>query len=375
MPEQRVRRSALSRRMFLKVGFGATALVAAGGLASCKQVQQITGAGTPVKIVWAGQGGAYMEAVKKYLWEPFQTKHNVTIEFVATSTTTTLARLRAEKGAPTLDFLGTGEGVAVTMRIEGLVDKMDEKLVPNLKNVLQPFINAEGYPPQAAAIANVIYYNADNVKTPPTSWADLWNPAYKGKVSYPDIQNTTGLHMLLMAAKIAHGDTSQNTGERLVDDQAFQKMKDLLPNTYTIWGIQTSFDSMASLKSGDVWLAVDGLVGQRKTVLSMPGTPIKAMIAPKEGIPNSPLSLCIVHGHHAPADLLNELIDDHLTKDVQLGVADLSDFVPTIDIQMPPELSLLPKPTAMLKTDWKYVNDNRPAWTDRWNKEILAAKS
>jgi len=348
-------------------------LAIAGGVTSCQQIAQITNRG-PIKITWAGQGAAYMMAVQKYLWEPFQKANNVQIEFVASPTTTTLARLRAEKGAPTFDFLATGEGVSVTMRIEGLVDKMDALNVPNLANVPPAFRNDQGYPPQGAAIANVIYYNSNFVKNPPTSWADLWRPEFKGKVTFPDIQNTTGLHLLLMAAKIAQGDTTINSGEQFVNDKAFAKMKELLPNTYTIWGFQTSFDGMASLKSGEVWLAVDGLAGQRKTVLEVPGTPIRALVNPTEGIPNSPLTLGIVTGHKAPTDLLTKLINEHLTPAVELGVADLADFVPTIDVALPASLSLLPKPGAMLKTDWNVVNTNRPAWTDRWNKEILAAK-
>src|SRR5579884_1154146 len=149
-------RRALSRRSFVRRGLASAGVVAAaGGLAACQQLSQIVGPRGPVKITWAGQGGAYMEAVKKYLWEPFSKENNVEIEFVAAPTTTLLARMRAEKGAPTLDFLGTGEGVVVPMRLEGLVDKMDQAKVPNLKNVLATARNDEGYPPQGAAIANV----------------------------------------------------------------------------------------------------------------------------------------------------------------------------------------------------------------------------
>ncbi len=76
-----------------------------------------------------------------------------------------------------------------------------------------------------------------------------------------------------------------------------------------------------------------------------------------------------------PPDLLNKLLNQHLTKEVAIGIADMSDFVPTLDIELPPNLaSGLPKPSAMLKSDWQYIADNRPAWTERWNKDILAAK-
>ena len=363
------------RGFFRRTAVVAGLLAAAGGGAACQQLNQIMGPKAPIKITWAGQGGSYMEAVKKYLWEPFSKENNVEIEFVAASTTAVLARLRAEKGAPSLDFLGTGEGVVVSMRAEGLVDKMDVAKVPNMANVLPTARNDEGYPPQGAAIANVIYYNSEFVKTPPTSWADLWKPEFKGKVSYPDIPNTTGLHLLLMAAKIAQGDTSTNSGEKFVNDAAFKKMKDLLPNTYTIYGVQTAFDGMAALKSGEVWLHVSGLVGETKTVLNQPNSPIKALVTAKEGIPNSPLTLAFVKGSKVPAEMLNKLLNAHLNKEVAIGIADMSDFVPTLNLELPPNLaSVLPKPSAMLRSDWKLISENRPAWTERWNKEILAAK-
>lgn len=360
----------LSRRRMLTTGIGGAAVALLG---SCSSIPGLGGPKQPVKIVWAGQGGAYIDAVKKYVWEPFVKENNVEFEFIAVPTTTLLARLRAEKDAPTIDFVGTGEGVAVAMRAEGLFEKMDPSAVSNLKNLVPGARNAENYPPQGAAIANVLYYNADKVKDPLTSWNDMWRPEFKGRVAFPDIQNTTGLHLLLMAAKIAANDTSKTSGEKAINDAAWKKMKEILPNVYTIYGFQTAFDGMATLRSGETFLHMDGLVGQRTTILNQANTPIKAMLSPKEGIPNSPLTYGIVKGTKVPLELLNKLIDYNLRKEIQIAVAEATDFVPTHDMEYPPSLAgQLPKPSDMLGSDWKYITDNRPAWTDRWNKEILA---
>src|SRR5688572_15418797 len=103
----------VSRRGFLAMTLGAaTAAMAAG----CGAVNPFGGPKTPIKIVWAGQGAAYAEAIKAVVWEQFAKENNVEFEFVAVPTTPLLARLRAEKDAPTLDFVSTGEGVAVAMR-------------------------------------------------------------------------------------------------------------------------------------------------------------------------------------------------------------------------------------------------------------------
>lgn len=359
----------LSRREFLTMSLGTAAALTAG----CGAVGPLGGPKQPVKIVWAGQGGSYAEAIKKVVWEQFAKENNVEFEFVAVPTTALLARLRAEKDAPTIDFVSTGEGVAVAMRAEGLFEKMDPALVPNLKNLVSGAKNAENYPPQQFGIANVLYYNIDKIKEPLTAWNDMWKPDYKKRVAFPDIQNTTGLHLLLMAAKIAAGDTSKQSGERHVNDAAWAKMKEILPNVYTIYGFQTAFDGMATLRSGETWVHMDGLAGQRTTILNQPNTPIQAMVAAKEGVPNSPLTLGIVKGTKVPLEILNKLIDFNLRKEVQIAIAEATDFVPTHDMEYPPSLAgAIPKPADMLASDWKFITDNRPAWTDRWNKEILA---
>jgi putative spermidine/putrescine transport system substrate-binding protein len=369
MSSVETRSGRLSRRGFLTLGLGAAAAMAAG----CGGVNPFGGAKQPVKIVWAGQGGSYLEGIKKVVWEEFGKANNVEFEFVAVPTTPLLARLRAEKEAPTLDFVSTGEGVAVAMRAEGLFEKIDPSAVPNLKFIVPGAKNAENYPPQQFGIANVVYYHAEKVKEPPTSWNDMWRPDYKGRVAFPDIQNTTGLHLLLIAAKLAAGDASKQSGERHVNDAAWAKMKEILPNVYTIYGFQTAFDGMATLRSGETWLHMDGLAGQRTTVLNQAGTPIKAMVSPKEGIPNSPLTLGIVKGTKVPMEILHKLVDFNLKKEVQIGIAEATDFVPTHDMEYPPSLvGQIPKPADMLASDWKYITDNRPTWTDRWNKEILA---
>jgi ABC-type thiamine transport system substrate-binding protein len=72
-------------------------------------------------------------------------------------------------------------------------------------------------------------------------------------------------------------------------------------------------------------------------------------------------------------EILHKLIDFNLKKEVQIGIAEATDFVPTHDMEYPPSLvGQIPKPADMLASDWKFITDNRPAWTDRWNKEILA---
>ena len=40
----------------------------------------------------------------------------------------------------------------------------------------------------------------------PTSWADLWDPKFKGKLAMPDLTASGSYQVLVMAAKINGGD-------------------------------------------------------------------------------------------------------------------------------------------------------------------------
>src|SRR5260370_7286454 len=69
----------------------------------------------------------------------------------------------------------------------------------------------------------IITYNTNLVKTPPTSWADLWKPSFKGKLAIPDISGTSGQQFLMAAARL-NGGSVENI------DPGFEAIKKLKPN-------------------------------------------------------------------------------------------------------------------------------------------------
>ena len=74
-----------------------------------------------------------------------------------------------------------------TMLKLNLLEELDMSKIPNTKNLIKD-LQAPAYDPTGTH--SVVYswgitgiaYNKKYVKTPPTSWRDLWNPAYKGRV-------------------------------------------------------------------------------------------------------------------------------------------------------------------------------------------------
>lgn len=118
-----------------------------------------------------------------------------------------------------------------------------------------------------------ILVRSDKVKTLPTSWADLWNPEYKGFVSFFD----SGEPAWVIAATVLGYDPYNTTPAQQAEIK--QKLLDLKPNLLNYWTDSTELAGMIS--SGDVHVAGDAWQDIYFTTKSE-GVPV-AYIDPKEG--------------------------------------------------------------------------------------------
>ena len=182
-----------------------------------------------------------------------------------------VANIRAGGGdSPYSIFMGN-ENIATMLRQEGFFEPLDASKLPNLENVYGNFKN-----PNLDGVRGIISpigigHRTDLVKTPPTSWDDLWaNPEFKGKIGLYQIGNTTAVLFLLLTAKLYGGSEDKI-------DLAFEKIKQLLPFEQVTW----SGAAAASLVRGDSIVApVDWgeVIALRKK-----GAPVD-MVVPKEGV-------------------------------------------------------------------------------------------
>ena len=118
-----------------------------------------------------------------------------------------------------------------------------------------------------------IIVRTDKVKTIPTSWADLWNPEYKGKVAIFDSAETQHI-----VGALALGFDPYNTTPEQ-NEAITQKLIELKPNLLTYW---SDFSEIAQLiSSGDVWIAANTWPDSYKLLLKEK-VPVD-YITPKEG--------------------------------------------------------------------------------------------
>ena len=102
------------------------------------------------------------------------------------------------------------------------------------------------------------------------------------------------------------------------------------------------------------------------------GVPI-AFAVPTEGSPAVFLTAVIAR-NTKNADLARATINRLLSPEAQTEVARAVAWGPTNpDTKLPPDVAAnIPPVTALLNLDRDYINANRSAWTDRWNREIAA---
>src|SRR5947208_12937451 len=250
------------RTVFLSV---ATAAALASGAADESLAQTKT-------LYVAAYGGSFEQTMRKDIIPPFEKKYGVKIEYVAGNSTDTLAKLQAQKGNQQIDVAIVDDGPmyqAIQLGFCGKVDGLPADL----------YDAARFKDDRAVAIGIVatgLMYNtkafAEKGWAPPTSWNDLKDPKYQKQLVIPPINNTYGLHTLLMLARM-------NGGSEVNVDAGFKIIKtDVNPN---VLAYEPSPGKMTELfQSGQAVLAVCGT--GRVQRFANTGFPVD-FVYPKEG--------------------------------------------------------------------------------------------
>ncbi|MEW5829075.1 MAG: spermidine/putrescine ABC transporter substrate-binding protein [Chloroflexota bacterium] len=181
--------------------------------------------------------------------ECFELVYGVTINHDEYSSNEEMyAKLSA--GGATYDLVQPTDYIVALMIRQGLLQKLDQTKLPmasfnpNYLNLSFDPGNEYTIPYQAGADA--IIYNADTVATPPTSYADLWNPDYAGRMVFLDDSRVIiGMTLLTLGYDV-------NTKDPAQLEEAKNKLAELVP------GVKL-FDSdspKTALIAGDVDLGI-----------------------------------------------------------------------------------------------------------------------
>lgn len=203
----------------------------------------------------------------------FEKEYNCKVNYdVFANNEELLAKMQA--GGSQYDVIQPSDYMVATMIKLDMLEKLNKNNMPNIKNINLNF-NSPPYDPSGEY--SVVYtwgvtgiaYNENHIKEVPTSWADLWNPQYQGRV----ILLNDNREVFGMALR-KNGFSNSTTNHAEIET-AFNDLKALAPNVlaYDTDNIKQKFISE------DGWI---GMMWSGDAVFTQNENPNVEFIIPKE---------------------------------------------------------------------------------------------
>jgi spermidine/putrescine-binding protein len=138
---------------------------------------------------------------------------------------------------------------------KGLYQPLDVSRIPDWNSIFPAFktlpgvqYNGQVYMIPIDAGTAGLMYNADVIKTPPTSWHDLFDPQYKGRAALEDISVTA---IDVAALTLGYSDPLHMTSDQLANVKTF--LIDHKDQFRTFWHSDAEIQNL--FKSGEVVIA------------------------------------------------------------------------------------------------------------------------
>ncbi|CAN5653823.1 extracellular solute-binding protein [soil metagenome] len=342
------KRQGLSRRLFVSGSAAAASTLALPGWVRAQ--------GSEKEIVIGGAGGhkAFLDS----LIPVFEKQTGCKVIFEGTRSLVNLEKMVSNKGRQYMSVVLMDDPVLIPAVKEGVLEKLTVADIPSIAKLKPGTVHMDGMWVNYMQTMTGVAVNTGKVKSM-ASYQALWEPAYKGKVIIPSLQNTEGLSMLLIAAALETGKPLKEA--QYQPDAGFRKLKALKPNLLTVY---TQLPQALNLLEQGEASAIAGMIGSNAVDRKAKGAPVE-FILPKEGGMVMPSGIAKVKGAPAPT-LANAFIEAMLST-WQKQITEVSAALPTNTTVAVP--AGLPKGDVFIP-DWGYIADNRKAWVERWDREM-----
>ena len=194
------------------------------------------------KLVIGTFGGDYGDALQTYIDKPFFASKGVDVQRDIATQDPRKAKLIAERAFRhgSMDVATLSSVDTYSLSLLGIWEPVSEATVSNLTQVLTGLGSPFSIPHIVTGM--VVLYNPDKVRPAPQSFADMWDPKYRGKVGLSDI---VPLYNFAVAA-LAFGGSMGNF------DPGKPKLMELRSHDVRIY---SSNEALATaLKSEEIWL-------------------------------------------------------------------------------------------------------------------------
>jgi putative spermidine/putrescine transport system substrate-binding protein len=325
-------------------------------------------AAAQTKTLYIGMNGGTMEKTyTEHVFGAFEKANNVKVVVVPGTSSDILAKAQANKDNPQMHVMFLDDGIMYRAIGMGLCEKM--QATPVLGD-LYPTARFKG---DMAAGVNVgmtgLAYNkklfAEKGWPAPTSWMDLANPKYKGKVVFQSLSSSTfGLHGFLLFNRIQGGnDRNVEPGFKAWSTTIGPNVLEYIPSSAKI---------AEMVQTGEA--ALFPLTPTAVGVLQEKGLPVD-YVQPKEGSAVLTVGECVIAKNSEPA-LAHKLAQYLLSPEAQALALEHGKQIPS-NAKTPAKgatAALVKQMSDYMKTavtvDWDVINENRPAWNQRWNKTV-----
>lgn len=314
-----------------------------------------------------GFSGLFADNYEKFIIEPFEAA-NPDIDVVyqpSKNSAETLALLTRQARNPTIDVAMIDVSVAIRADEAGLFEKLDPAIVTNLADMPDWARMNDDHILAMSQDNLAILYNTEHVKEPPTSWLDLQDPKWDGKIG-AKLADTRGVILLPILAKIAGADYKENI------DAGFDELKKIAPNVLTWDPAPNCYDAV---QSGEVDISicwngraqfyhennggivgvsnpVEGSIGQTNTVNLVKGikNPEAAQKFINFAISAESQALFAEKAFYGPVNTAVTLSDDVAAKIYGSQAAQ----------------------DAQMSLDWPWIATVYADWVQRINREVIA---
>jgi putative spermidine/putrescine transport system substrate-binding protein len=337
------------RRSVLGGAAALSAVLAAPSLVRAQAKEMVVGAASSQKT-WS----------EEIMIPAFEKKHNVKVVFEGTRSLVNLEKMQKNKGQQYLSVVQMDDPVMILAVREGLLDPITTAKVPNSASLKPGVTHMDGMWVNYLQPWVGIAYNTQKMPVPPTSWAEVYDPKFKGRVILPSLQNTEGLMSLFIASHLKTGKPFVEAQKDM--DSAFAKLKELKPNILMAYNQEGQAYNL--LEQGEAYM-VAGAISTLALARKARGAPIE-LAAPKEGTFSMPSGIALVKGGPMP-ELAAAYIDMLLSPEIQAKVSEATYALPTNGkVPAPAGLSSL----TIHPVDWANVAANRADWVARWDREL-----
>ena len=316
------------------------------------------------QIVVSNWGGDWNDRTMRLMEQPLVESKGIQIVRDLGMEPERKSKLMAEQRLPrgTVDIIHLNDSDAFEMKSRGAIGEIDFSKMTNANDIIAPLRKDYFVPWLYSGV--VIIYNKGKLKEPPSSYKDLWDPKFAGRLG---LTNQLYFNYMMIASLISSGNlTSVDTGRARLAELREKSN----PRIYA-----THQQMQAGLASGEVDLVLNYKARGLQWVKD--GLPL-AIAYPSEGAVAITFGACLpkkAPNQEAAYFYLNAMIDRKAMADLSAA----SFYAPSngaaeLPADLRAKIDFSEDERAKLKfPDYAYVAKNTAEWLEWWNKNVTRA--